>query len=194
MMISPTSVVSGLWLVWLFGWLLASGWTARTIARQSPTSQLAYSVFIWLGAAVLFFHLTLGGILEGTFLPSSTWIAWGGVVLVVMGLGFASWARLFLGQFWSGAVTLKEEHALVRTGPYALTRHPIYTGLLLALIGTALVRGTFASLLGLFLLMLGLMLKIRQEERLLIAHFGDAYRAYQAEVPGVVPWPGNRAA
>ena len=75
-----------------------------------------------------------------------------------------------------------------------MTRHPIYTGLLLALIGTALVRGTLASLLGLFLLMLGVMLKIRQEERLLIEHFGDAYRGYQAEVPALIPLPRRKGA
>lgn len=192
-MISPIRYVSALWLAWLFGWLLASGWTARTVSRQSPASELAHSVFIWIGAILLFFQLQIGGFLQLRFLPDFMWIVWGGLVLVAAGLGFASWARLFLGRLWSGHVTLKEGHAIVRTGPYGLTRHPIYTGLLLAVIGTVLVRGTLVSLLGSILLAVGLALKIRQEERLLIEHFGDEYRAYQAEVPAVVPIPRRRS-
>ncbi len=191
---SPTTYVSALWLVWLAGWLLAAGWTGKTVARQSPASQLAHSVLIWLGAAVLFFHLPVGEIFQRQFPPISAWIGWGGVFLVAGGLAFASWARFYLGRLWSGSVTLKAEHAIIRAGPYALTRHPIYTGLLLALIGTALVRATLASLLGFFLLALGVMLKIRQEERLLIGHFGDAYRAYQAEVPAVIPRSRRKSA
>ena len=191
---TPTAFVSALWLVWLVGWLLAAGWTSKTVAQQSPASRLAHSVFIWMGAAVLFFHAPLGEIFQRPVLPNSAWILWAGVVLVAAGLAFAGWARFFLGRFWSGSVTLKAEHAIIQTGPYAITRHPIYSGLLLALIGTVLVRGTLASLLGLFLLALGVMLKIRQEERLLIGHFGDAYRAYQSEVPAVIPRPRRKAA
>ncbi|HEV8454217.1 MAG TPA: isoprenylcysteine carboxylmethyltransferase family protein [Gemmatimonadales bacterium] len=150
-------------------------------------SRLAHSVFIWGGAALLFLHPRRSRLLLYPLLPRSVWIVWGGVVLVALGLGFSAWARAHLGRFWSGTVTLKAEHVLIRTGPYAWTRHPIYTGLLLALIGTALVRGTLAAFAGLVLLVAGVMLKIRQEERLLSEHFGASYRAYQAEVPAVVP-------
>jgi protein-S-isoprenylcysteine O-methyltransferase Ste14 len=186
-MITSAAVVSALWSVWLVGWLLAAGWTARTVAHQSPASHLAHSVFVWLGAALLFFHLTIGAPFQVNLLPDSTWIGWVGVVLVFLGLGFAGWARYFLGRLWSGAVTLKADHVIVRSGPYAITRHPIYTGLLLALIGTALERGTIASLLGVVSIVIGIVLKIRQEESLLIGHFGEGYRAYQLQVPALVP-------
>jgi protein-S-isoprenylcysteine O-methyltransferase Ste14 len=96
---------------------------------------------------------------------------------------------MHLGRLWSGSVTLKEEHVIVRTGPYGLTRHPIYTGLLLALIGTVLVRGTLGAVLGFFLIAIGIWVKVRQEEQLLISHFGDAYRAYRTAVPALVPRP-----
>lgn len=193
-MIPSTAVVSGLWLVWLAGWLLAAGWTAKTVAHQSPASQLAHSVFVWLGAALLFFHLTLRAPFQVNLLSNSAWIGWGGVVLVFVGLGFAGWARVSLGRLWSGAVTLKAEHVIVRSGPYGITRHPIYTGLLVALIGTALVRGTIASLLGVTFIVVGMLLKIRQEETLLIEHFGEGYREYQSQVPALVPRPRRRAA
>lgn len=189
-MISPSAVLTGLWLAWLawlVGWLLAARSTAETVVRQSVTSRLTHSVFIWGGAFLLFFHPRRSGILFRPLLPGSVWITWGSVVLAALGLGFAAWARVHLGRFWSGTVTLKADHVLVRTGPYAMTRHPIYTGLLLALGGTAVVRSTPAALVGLIFLVIGVMLKIRQEERLLLEHFGPAYRAYQAEVPAVLP-------
>lgn len=186
-MISPMSCVAALWTVWFVGWWLAALATTRTVARQSVAARLAHSVFLWGGAILLFAQPRRLGILLRPLVPASLWVAWGGVAAVVLGLGYTAWARLHLGRFWSGMVTLKEGHALVRSGPYALTRHPIYTGLLLALAGTALVRDTPAGLAGLVLLVAGAMIKIRQEERILIGHFGAAYRAYQAEVPGVVP-------
>jgi len=187
-MVSPTTSVSVLWSVWLAGWLLSAGWTARTVSQQAPMAKLAHSALIVGGAALLF--LKLGpGFFRRPLLPNSGWIGWGGVALVATGLGFAAWARVHLGRFWSGDVTLKEGHAIVRTGPYALTRHPIYTGLLLAVAGTALVRGTLASLAGLFLFVLGVIVKSRQEEQLLIAHFGDAYRSYQDDVSALIPRP-----
>ena len=193
-MMTSTAIVSDLWLVWLLGWLLAAGWTARTVAHQSLAPRLAHSVFVWLGAALLFFHLTLGAPFQVNLLPNSEWVGWGGVILVFLGLGFAGWARYYLGRLWSGSVTLKADHVIVQTGPYAMTRHPIYTGLLLALIGTALVRGTIASLLGVVSIVIGIVLKIRQEESLLIEHFGEGYREYQSQVPALVPRPGRRAA
>lgn len=193
-MITSTAIVSALWLVWLVGWLLAAGWTARTVAHQSAAPRLAHSVFVWLGAALLFFHLTIGAPFKVNLLPSSAWVGWGAVILVFLGLGFAGWARYYLGRLWSSSVTLKAEHVIVRTGPYALARHPIYTGLLLALIGTALVRGTMASLLGVLSISIGIVLKIHQEESLLIEHFGEGYRAYQSEVPALVPRPRRTAA
>jgi protein-S-isoprenylcysteine O-methyltransferase Ste14 len=185
-MITPTPVLQALWLAWFLGWLLAARVTAQTVTRQSVKSRLAHSVFVWAGALLLFVQ-PRSGILFRPLLPASPVITWGGVALVALGLGFTAWARAHLGRLWSASVTLKAEHALIRTGPYALTRHPIYSGLLLALAGTALVRSTPAALLGLILLVLGFVLKLRQEERLLSDHFGSAYQDYRDRVPALLP-------
>jgi protein-S-isoprenylcysteine O-methyltransferase Ste14 len=104
-----------------------------------------------------------------------------------VGLGFAIWARVQIGRFWSGTVALKAEHALIRGGPYAITRHPIYSGLLLALIGTAITRDSRAAFLGLPLVFAGLFVKLKQEERLLLDRFGPEYEKYRAEVPALIP-------
>ena len=101
-MIPPGTVAAALWLVWLAGWWLGAIKTARTVARQSY-------------------------FLAGLY-PSTPIVAWIGVVLVALGLAYAVWARLHLGRMWSAVVTVKAEHRIVKTGPYTLTRHPIYTG------------------------------------------------------------------
>jgi protein-S-isoprenylcysteine O-methyltransferase Ste14 len=188
-MISPNTSVALLWATWLFGWIVAARSTPRNLVLQNIADSQAHEVFLWGGAVLLFVNPRRLGFLGRLILPSTVFVSWGGVLLVFVGLGFAVWARVHLGRLWSGTVTLKTDHELVRTGPYAITRHPIYTGLLLALLGTALVQGSLAALVGLILLGLGLILKINQEERLLIGHFGDMYRAYRSEVPALVPRP-----
>jgi protein-S-isoprenylcysteine O-methyltransferase Ste14 len=191
-MISPGNTASALWLVWLAVWYLAAIFTRRTVARESPVSQLSYGVFIWAGAAMLFFHLAPWQMLTRPLFSPTAWIPWAGVALVALGLVYSMWARKQLGALWSAAVTLKQEHAIVRTGPYAITRHPIYTGLLLALVGTMLVRNEVAALLGCALIAIGVVLKVRREEALLTQHFGDAYLEYRAAVPRLVPLPWTR--
>jgi protein-S-isoprenylcysteine O-methyltransferase Ste14 len=186
-MISPTTAAAILWGVWILGWVLSSGITAKTI-REPGTSQLTYSLFIWAGALLLFFHPTSLGSLNRPLLARKVWLSWTGVALVMIGLGFAAWARFHLGRLWSSRVTLKEHHTIVRTGPYAIVRHPIYTGLVIALLGTALTQITVAALFGMVLLIVGLIFKLRQEEQLLTEHFGAAYADYRKEVRGLIPY------
>jgi protein-S-isoprenylcysteine O-methyltransferase Ste14 len=188
-MISPTTAVSALWIIWLIGWMLSASWTATTVSHESPGSQLSYSVLVWAGALLVFARPSFLGALLQPLLPSSGSIAWIGVVLVAAGLGFAAWARVHLGKLWSSNVALKENHQIVRSGPYGIVRHPIYTGLLLAFAGTVLTRATFAALIGFALLAVSLVLKLRKEERLMSENFGAAYDVYRAEVPGLIPRP-----
>ena len=186
-MIDPRAVLNVLWGVWLVAWLVAARWTARTVVRQSAAARLTHGLLVSAGALLLFGRLGRLGPLVRPLFPASPWTAWAGVLLCAVGLGFAAWARVRIGRFWSSAVVLKADHALIRGGPYALTRHPIYTGLLLALTGTALARDSLAGLLGLALLLAGFVVKLRQEEQLLLERFGPAYQAYRAEVPALIP-------
>ena len=108
-----------------------------------------------------------------------------------MGLAFTWWARLHLGTLWSGNVTRKEGHRVIDTGPYGLVRHPIYTGLLLAIFATLLLRPGWYGLGSAAFFTIGFVTKLRLEERFLKAELGpDDYEAYQARVPMLVPfWP-----
>lgn len=183
-MISPSQSIGLLWIGWLVIWVASAPFTARTAVRQPLAAFLADRVLFTGGAVLLIVH---GSSFPFRPLGADAWARWACVAAVTAGLGFAVWARLHLGRNWSPVAVLKEGHALVRGGPYALVRHPIYAGMLLALAGTAVTLATPVALAGLALLAAGIALRIRREEALLLGHFGDAYRAYRAAVPALVP-------
>jgi protein-S-isoprenylcysteine O-methyltransferase Ste14 len=170
---SAVSALSVLWFTWFVSWLLASGWTTKTVTQQSPGSRIVQSLPIWIGAVLLV--RPTGGMLAARLFRSLPWLGWAAVLFAALGFALTWWARIHLGRFWSAAVTLKAGHTLIRSGPYAFTRHPIYTGLLLALVATALARNSLAGLIGVGFITLGLVLKLRQEERFLTVQFGAAY-------------------
>jgi len=113
---------------------------------------------------------------------------WIGVVLLAAGLAFAVWARAVLGGNWSGTVTIKEGHELIDRGPYRHIRHPIYSGLLLALLGTWLAGGRVYGLLAFALALSALSGKLRVEERFMAQEFGERYAAYRRSTWALVPW------
>jgi protein-S-isoprenylcysteine O-methyltransferase Ste14 len=117
----------------------------KAVARQEGwQSRFAYSAPLWV-AAVLLVSPSLPGFLSERLLPDDASIVRIGVLLTAAGLGFAIWARVHLGGNWSAEVTVKHDHELIGSGPYALARHPIYTGLLLAFVGTAIVVGEWRA-------------------------------------------------
>ncbi len=181
------TTLGALWVIWLLSWLAAAAWTNPTRSRQSGMARLKHSVFIWAGGILLFAHSTAFGILLRPLYPASPVTDWMALAVVLVGLGWTWWARIHIGRQWSAAVTLKENHALIRTGPYRLTRHPIYTGLLLALLASTLIQDTRAAPLGFLLLVVGFVLKLRQEEQLMRATFGPEYAAYETEVAALIP-------
>jgi protein-S-isoprenylcysteine O-methyltransferase Ste14 len=112
-----------------------------------------------------------------------------GAALALAGVGFAIWARLTLGHYWSGLVmTVREGHQLVQTGPYAIVRHPIYTGMLAAILGTTLTLGTLASWLAVPAGLAGILIRVEVEERLMAAEFGPAHAVYRARTKKLIPF------
>lgn len=175
------------WGAWGLFWLLASGWSAPSHHRQPVAGRIFHLGLVLGGSALLFVTPSADHLLTRPILGAGIAPAVAGLALTLIGLSFATWARITMGRMWSARVTLKEGHVIIDRGPYALARHPIYTGLLLALLGTAAARGTVAGSLGFALIAVGLVVKLRQEERLLVGHFGAAYEAYRGRVKGLVP-------
>jgi len=98
------------------------------------------------------------------------------------------WAMRCLGRNWSGAVAIKIDHELIRTGPYRLVRHPIYTAMIGMYLGTAIVGGELHGLIAVGLCMIAYWRKTRMEERGLIEVFGPVYEDYKRESWALVPW------
>ncbi|HEV2627555.1 MAG TPA: isoprenylcysteine carboxylmethyltransferase family protein [Pseudolabrys sp.] len=182
------ALIPALWLVWLAFWVLAAR-KAKENARQEGTgSRLLHAAPLIAAGALLASPHMLGTRMEGRFHAHTFGWFLVGLGLVVLGLGFSAAARMWLGRNWSGRVTLKKDHELIQSGPYALVRHPIYTGLLLALAGTVVAIDRWRALVALPLLIAGIVYKIGVEERFMRAKFGDAYERYRGRVKALVPF------
>lgn len=186
------ATILALWLAWLLYWIVSALNAKTTRRRESPLSRISYFLPLITGAWLIGAPRLPLGWLATPLLPSDP-LRWQlAVALVALGLGFAVWARVRLGRNWSGAVTLKESHELIRAGPYAYVRHPIYTGLLLAFLGTAVACGEGRALLGLALIVFAFTRKLRIEEALMHEAFAGEYARYAAEVPALIPFTAVR--
>lgn len=167
------NVISYLWLAFVLYMLVAAFNTKRTEAKESNLSRTTHNVLIVMGALFMFTPYLGIGPLGARFVPRSSEVILAGTALTLLGLCFATWARIHLGRNWSGTVTIKVDHKLVRTGPYAYFRHPLYVGLAVALAGTGLVQGKWRSVAGILLISAAFWKKARTENALLAQRFGE---------------------
>jgi protein-S-isoprenylcysteine O-methyltransferase Ste14 len=176
------------WTVFWVLWILPAVFGKRTVRRQATGSRILQLIML-LVAYVLIVNGELGwNWLNLRLVPdgrASTAVGYG---LLMAGMLFAGWARLFLGGNWSSNVVLKQDHTLVRSGPYRIVRHPIYTGLLVALLGTAIALGELRCFLGVLLAAIAWKIKSMSEETLMVQQFGDQYTRYREQVKGLVPY------
>lgn len=181
-------VVLYLWELLALVWLAGMFMTRRTVRRQTSNSRLWQAGILLFGAWLLFGKGTGIAALDAAVFPMTASAALTGLAVTVAGVGFAIWARIALGANWSGIVAIKEGHILVRRGPYRFVRHPIYTGILTGLAGTALTRGTVHSFLALPVCFFGFWLKSVTEEQFMLQQFGHEYVTYQRQVRALVPF------
>jgi len=184
---SATHVISALWIIFLVVWLLAWIWTKRTQERVPLGSRLLYGIPVFIGSYLMFRDKLPFGWLESRLIPKNMFLQVLAVLLTTPGIALAIWARFDLGQNWSSTVSIKIGHQLIRTGPYNWVRHPIYSGILLALIGTVLERGKPAGLLAIALFWLAFRIKSRMEEQFMHKTFGQEYAEYSRTTGALVP-------
>ena len=169
-------------------WLVAAFWTKRSVYHESRWRRLGYVIPLLLGSYLVFKGHRLSDPLDLRVIPHVDALAWIGVVLCIAGLAFCIWARFTLGRNWSGVVTLKGGHELITRGPYALVRHPIYTGLLTMFVATVIVLGHVAGIIAMPLVFVSIWIKLRYEEKLMLQKFPDEYAAYQRRVKRLIPF------
>jgi protein-S-isoprenylcysteine O-methyltransferase Ste14 len=187
-LVTPLSVIRAAWIVWLISWLAAAAWSDRTVRRPAVRREVLYRVLTLAGAMLMFGFNPDGERADTPLWSVASGIGWVLAGVVMCGFVFVWWARIHLGQLWSSSVTRKEHHHVVDTGPYAIVRHAIYTGLLLAIIATMLLRGTILTVTGSTLIAMGIYVKARVEEEFLRQQLGESYDAYARRVPMLVPF------
>ena len=186
---TPERSIGFLWLAWLVTWFAAALWSDRAAKRPAVGREIVYRVVTIIGVLLVFGFGDPGTMLRTEWWRPGPLVAWLCVGAAVCGLLFTWWARIHLGRLWSSGVTRKSDHHVVDTGPYGIVRHPIYTGVITAILATAGLRGSAGAWLGAAVMIAGFYIKARLEEEFLRKELGaDAYDAYARRVPMLVPW------
>ncbi len=176
------------WLVLALVWVVSALRTKRTVQSQSSASQLLYTAILLVGVYMIFAKQSGIPWLDRQLFSVTVPIVLAGLLVVLIGVAFSIWSRLILGSNWSNRVTVKENHTLVRTGSYRIVRHPIYSGILLGMLGSALQRGGIRCLVGVLICGLSFWLKTRAEERFMVQSFGEQYLQYSHKVKALAPF------
>lgn len=179
-------IIIGCWLIFIAYWIVSAFRVKVTVERGSFVSTLAYRI-----------PLIFGFVFIGTFgwhhpmnlplTPESEATRWAGAFVCVAGLMVTIWARATLAGNWSSDVQFKEGHQLVKTGPYRFARHPIYTGILIMCSAQAIQFGRLHFWLGWLVVFVGLWIKLKQEEAVMLKHFPE-YADYRKQVKAIVPF------
>lgn len=180
-------VIPALWLAWLVYWGVSARDVKPTRWQEPLRAQALHRVPLLLAAFLLAVPGWWAPVLRGRFVPAGPLFTWLGAALLAAGLGFSIWARRHLGRNWSADVVVKEDHALIRTGPYQRLRHPIYTGILFAFLGTAVTVGEWRALLAVVLALVSFTLKSRAEEAQMREIFPE-YEQYRRESWALIPF------
>jgi protein-S-isoprenylcysteine O-methyltransferase Ste14 len=199
MMITYEYTIFFCWVIFILVWAFSAFRVKKDIRRSG------FSIFWWryrllrfvILAGVLFVFIRIatgtarninpGAIFAHSIFVPSLLLGWISAAITALGLLFAIWARVYLGRNWSPQPAVKERHELVTAGPYAYVRHPIYTGLILMAVGTALT-GYIVGIVALLLSCAVYLIRIGTEERIMLELFPHEYPAYQARTKKLIPF------
>lgn len=183
------SWIEAIWISVGVFWAISAIGLKPTARRQKLSDRVSSLIPVILAAFLLFGAWRRFDLLNRTVLPENAAFEWAGLVVTAAGAALAIYARARLGTYWSGTPAIKEGHKLICTGPYAIVRHPIYSGLLLSVVGTAIAFGEVRHFLAIFLTWTAWTGKISEEERLLTEELGDEYAAYRLQVKSsIIPY------
>ena len=187
MNLEPMTLVSDAWIALMLYWLV-SAFNLKRMKYIAPAHvRFLQLIFLVPGCILLFAPRWRVGVLHLALLPKAAAIGGIGVAVTFGGIAFAIWARYVLGSNWSSQVAIREDHELIQAGPYRWIRHPIYTGIITAAWGTAIVVGQLGAFLGVILVTLGFAYKGKQEELNLHATFGESWMAHRQRTGMFLP-------
>jgi protein-S-isoprenylcysteine O-methyltransferase Ste14 len=177
-----------MWVAWGLYWIASARDVKTPVRRESTLSRWGHYGPLALSGWLLSDGGRIWPPLRAPFMSRTATSFWIAAAVTAAGLLFTVWARRHLGRNWSGSVTIKANHELITTGPYRLTRHPIYTGLLVAFVGDALVVGETRGLIAFAVAFVALWRKLKLEERYMLERFGQTYIDYSRRVAAIVPF------
>ncbi|HEU5350545.1 MAG TPA: isoprenylcysteine carboxylmethyltransferase family protein [Terracidiphilus sp.] len=182
------SLFPAMWIAFLVYWQVMALNTKATQRMESAAFKATRVVLMLASIALVVFPRIPEPWLYKRLYGFPVAGFWIGAAITAAGLGFAVWARVHIGRNWSRSVTIKEGHELIRTGPYALVRHPIYTGILTGMVGSAIAIGQVRGALAVALMLASFWMKLRLEERWMRETFGAKYDDYARRVRALVPF------
>ncbi len=161
---------------------------ARLSTHKSMLAQRVTTVLIILSPVVLLLYLVAPRWLNWAALSVGDGLRWAGLGLALAGFGLLQWAQNELGRHWSDAARLQADHQLVTTGPYRWLRHPIYSAFLLILSAPLLLSANWlVGGLWIGMTCVDVTSRIRTEEALLLARYGEVYRSYCRRTGRILP-------
>lgn len=180
-------VALGLWVAWFAYWGISALGRPKPSRFDKGPSFLAYRGANLTAILLLLVPRFRDTLINTPIFEPTTAVMIVGLALTVSGLMISVWARWHLGAQWTGRVGVREGHQLVRSGPYRFVRHPIYSGLLLAFVGSALIYADWRALIAIGLMAAALAFKLQREERWMREHFAADYQAYHRQVAAIIP-------
>jgi protein-S-isoprenylcysteine O-methyltransferase Ste14 len=176
------------WIAFIVYWQIKAADTKTTQRLEPAASRIMRALTLLIVIVLLSTTRIPLPWLYRQLWPPGIWPFVVGAAITVVGLLFAIWARQYLGRNWSHAVTIKQGHELITTGPYALARHPIYTGILTGFLGTAIALSQVRGFIGLALMFFAFWTKFRKEEEWMQSQFGETYATYAKHTAALVPY------
>ncbi len=186
-MFDTTWWIDSAWLIFLFYWFVSAFRVNRMKRREPPVQRFGRLALTIVLLVLLYSAAFRWDVLNGPFVPKIWWLPYFAIALTWIGLAITIWARYHLGRFWSGTVALREEHQLIRSGPYARIRHPIYTGILTMWAGSVLAVDRYRALVVFAVIFAGIIWKARKEEALLAGEFGPEFAEHRRRTGFLFP-------
>ncbi|MGC4038274.1 MAG: isoprenylcysteine carboxylmethyltransferase family protein [Chitinophagaceae bacterium] len=180
-------ITSYCWMAMGLYWLLTGFRTKSTIRKEPGARRFAYLILVLLAFAFVYSRYLSPGFMGKEIFKPSLISSYAGLIICILSVAYAIVARYWLGNNWSGTVTVKKNHELIQNGPYAITRHPIYTGIFLGLSGAALIQAEVKDALAVVLIFVALEMKMVKEEKFMNETF-PGYKEYTKRTKKLIPF------
>jgi protein-S-isoprenylcysteine O-methyltransferase Ste14 len=187
LMIRTQTILDWMWAAMGVYWLVSALGARKTEVNEARPFRIFRLLLLCLMFTLLLTNLLRMGWLAWRFIPDADWTRSVGIAVTAAGLALCVWARRNLGEYWSDKVSLKVDHQLIRSGPYSFLRHPIYSGVLLGIAGTALAIGEWRGVIVLVVMTANYWIKAGREDTILAGKFGAAFEEHRKRAGSLLP-------